>query len=61
MGSRILAVLTALALALPAQARGLRFTCLVTGRRNLVACCCTGSMTEACAGKALPATPSCGS
>ncbi|MBI2919675.1 MAG: hypothetical protein HYY18_01170 [Planctomycetes bacterium] len=61
MAARTLAVLTALALALPAQARGLRFTCLVTGQRDLFACCCTGSTTEACAGEAGPAEASCGS
>jgi hypothetical protein len=48
MRLRALALAAAAVLALPAQVRGLRFHCLVAGRSDLPACCCTGSTTEAC-------------
>jgi hypothetical protein len=63
MMRKTLLVVAALAAALPANARGLRFTCLLTGKQDQSACCCTGSTTEACGGgvhEVRPA-PSCGS
>lgn len=61
--TRAISAILLAALAVPAQARGLRFHCLVTGARDLAACCCTGSTTEACRGgcSGPGAAASCGS